>query len=75
MNEKAILLAISELESWESRETKLKDKMKLMSREERKLSSRELERIKEQVYHYRKLIKEMKREVAPPSTGGFLEHL
>jgi len=75
MNEKAILLAIQELESWKRREKNLKDKMKSMSRVERRLSSLELERIKEQVYHYKKLIKEMKSEVAPPSTGGFLEHL
>ena len=75
MNEKAILLAIQELESWKRREKNLKGKMKSMTREERRLSSRELERIKEQVYHYKKLIKEMKSEISPPSTSGFLEHL
>jgi len=75
MNEEAILRAIKELESWETRKHSLQVDMKAMSREERKLCALELERVKEQIYHYRKLIKEMKSEVAPPRTGGFLEHL
>lgn len=75
MNEEAILLAIKELENWEKREKYLKKEMKLMSKEERKLRTPELEKIREQIYHYKKLIKEMKTEIAPPKTGNLLERI
>lgn len=75
MNEEAILRAINELDSWEERKQKLQEHMKTMSRQERKFCNQELGRINEQIYHYRKLLKEMKSEVSPARTGDFLEHL
>ena len=75
MNDQAILRAINELDSWEQRRENLQAHLDSMSREERKLCSLEMVRVKEQIYHYKKLIKQMKTEVAPPSSNAFFEQL
>ncbi len=73
MNEQAILKAINELGAWERRKLNLKDEMKQMCREERRLCVLEIGKINDQIYHYRRLIRDMKKEVSPPSTGRFLK--
>ena len=57
--EDKILEALKELERWESRKLKVKERLK---RDEADIS--ELERIDEQINHYQNLLQDMKRKMS-----------
>ena len=57
MEEARILQAVAELEKWESRRERVRQRV-----EQGEGDASELERIEEQVAHYKRLLADMKRE-------------
>tara|TARA_B100000965_G_scaffold380744_1_gene377555 strand:- start:2007 stop:2234 length:228 start_codon:yes stop_codon:yes gene_type:complete len=57
--EDKILEALKELERWESRKLKVKERLE---KDEADIS--ELERINEQIHHYQNLLQDMKRKMS-----------
>jgi hypothetical protein len=60
-----ILMSVEERERWIEREEALKNRMKNMSKEERKAYKFELDRIRNQIKYYDALIREMKTDMRP----------
>ena len=60
-----ILMSIEERQRWIEREQALVERMKTMSKEEKKIYKPELDRIRGQINYYDALIREMKTELKP----------
>ncbi len=72
MKSKEILIAIEELEKWKKRKEEVKNARKTASDIEKTQMKKELEKINEQIEYYAGLIKDMKKDIKPPSVEDIL---
>jgi hypothetical protein len=72
---KRILMTLEERDKWIKRKEALMNKLKGLTRKERKLHKDEMDRIDQQIAYYDGLIREMKGEMRPGDAKSFLNTL
>jgi hypothetical protein len=70
-----ILIAIKELELWESRQKTLSKNLKLLGNTNPANKKNELKKVKRQISYYDSLTKDMKKEFRPSTISEFLNSI
>ena len=73
MDVRKVLDTINEVREWTSRKEELEDRIRDPPRVDRAALRAELEIVRQQLYHYQRLLEDMKRTMTRPACVSFLE--